>query len=411
MRLGMCLRVRHAAIIGVLVAVHVAGQCGPGGEKPYPPGSTACPSQADGMPTHINNEAPPAPAPLPAPQQASANSNVCAVGPCPPPLLGSVAYTTQSGQDARSGISFSPGEDMFGPFEAGFNSMQDNTLSGLGCSPASKGYLPGGIDTQTANDMLAHACGIQLPRTEGNRYIGLLDECGGHTKEYHFHQHVSCLYAQAGGHSDHVGKGLDNQGIFGIWEDFATKKKPLLDACGGHFGTTPTSGGKVVYHYHVQEKAPFFIGCYGPAKDAATGNSKLVTIAECRALFPTDCGDGDEITITTAAGSFKYDLWCPCFDDAGSNMGGGERAVFSTAGEQLDCDGSCASDFTPVSATGGAAVPSQVQSWVPVVVGVVGVASAMALFCACCQCRSSGSKKRFAEVPDFDEEQERSESS
>ena len=36
--------------------------------------------------------------------------------------------------------------------------------------------------------------------------------------------------------------------------------KPLLDACGGHFGVTPDSGGASVYHYHIQEYAPFSIG-------------------------------------------------------------------------------------------------------------------------------------------------------
>ena len=58
-------------------------------------------------------------------------------------LLGNVGYTTVS----CSGTSFgtrSVGEDIFGPFEAGFSSQQDTILSGLGC-PTGKGYVDGGI--------------------------------------------------------------------------------------------------------------------------------------------------------------------------------------------------------------------------------------------------------------------------
>jgi hypothetical protein len=38
-----------------------------------------------------------------------------------------------------------------------------------------------GIDTQTAEQMIAHQCGVTLPRGAGSNYISLLDECGGHT--------------------------------------------------------------------------------------------------------------------------------------------------------------------------------------------------------------------------------------
>ncbi len=35
--------------------------------------------------------------------------------------------------------------------------------------------------------------------------MSLLDECGGHTREYHFHERLSCLYDGAtGGHSPKV---------------------------------------------------------------------------------------------------------------------------------------------------------------------------------------------------------------
>jgi hypothetical protein len=56
-----------------------------------------------------------------------------------------------------------------------------------------------------------------------------------------------------------------------------TSLLPKLDACGGHFGTTPDSEGAKKYHYHVQTAAPFTIGCFGPAKNEA-GAETLVTL-------------------------------------------------------------------------------------------------------------------------------------
>jgi hypothetical protein len=44
-----------------------------------------------------------------------------------------------------------------------------------------------------------------------------------------------------------------------------------------------------------------------------------VSLKTCRELYD-GCGNGDEVTITTKAGSVKYDLWCPCFDSEGSNV-------------------------------------------------------------------------------------------
>jgi hypothetical protein len=147
-----------------------------------------------------------------------------------------------SGTDEGSGASFSPGENIYGPFEAGFNSAQDNILSRLGCSTGS-GYLPGGIDTLAAESMVAADCGVTLPRYEGGNYISLLDECGGHTNDYHFHERLSCLYEHdgTGGHSTQVGQGSDGQFIYGRFEDEANGVLPELDACGGHFGYTPDS--------------------------------------------------------------------------------------------------------------------------------------------------------------------------
>lgn len=103
-----------------------------------------------------------------------------------------------SGVEKITKLKIKVGENIYGPFEAGFGVQQDRILMGLGCSTGSLGYIDGGIDTRIAEAMVAFQCGIKLPRLEkvNDRYtwISLLDTCGGHTKEYHFHEKLSCLY-------------------------------------------------------------------------------------------------------------------------------------------------------------------------------------------------------------------------
>lgn len=130
--------------------------------------------------------------------------------------------------------------------------------------------------------------------------------------------------AAAEGHSTKVGEAADGNPIYGKWE--STGVKPLLDACGGHWGRTPESPDVDVYHYHVQDSPPFVVGCLGPNDD-----NSLVTVAQCREFY-TGCGDGDAETFETTDGTVEYDLWCPCFDANGSNSGKNikELPVFST---------------------------------------------------------------------------------
>jgi len=241
-------------------------------------------------------------------------------------MLGDVALTIATGTNARTGQDFAVGENIFGPFEAGFGSQQDNILRGLGCNTPSAGYVEGGMDTKLAEQKVAYACGVTLPRVEGGEYISLLDECGGHTREYHFHERMSCLYSLSGTHSAKIGELRNGQFLYGKWEDYSQSQLPLLDACGGHWGRTPESPNVDVYHYHMQENAPFTIGCIGPNDD-----NSLVTVAQCRSFY-TGC-DGDLTTVTTSAGSIQYDLWCPCWDAAGLNTGIDiqELAVFGGA--------------------------------------------------------------------------------
>ena len=67
---------------------------------------------------------------------------------------------------------------------------------------------------------------------------------------------------QATGHSSLIGFAQDGQFIYGQYEA-SPNVEPLLDACSGHFGRTPDSSGQVVYHYHVQPRPPFTVGCFG----------------------------------------------------------------------------------------------------------------------------------------------------
>ena len=107
-----------------------------------------------------------------------------------------------------------------------------------------------------------------------------------------------------------------SHGIYGKWEDYTLKRLPLLDACGAHIGPTPDSASPI-YHYHVQDQAPFTVGCHGPSQ-----NGGLVSVALCRSLYQ-DCDNdgGSGTSITTKTGILKYDRFCPCFDATGSNMG------------------------------------------------------------------------------------------
>lgn len=153
----------------------------------------------------------------------------------------------------------------------------------------------------------------------------MLDECGGHQGDYHFHERLECLYnTTAPGHSTKVGETTGGSSLYGKWENQTTQEPPLLDACGGHIGPVPDESGEP-YHHHVQGNAPFTVGCEGPNDDGT-----LVTVAQCRAFY-TGCGDEDPVQITTNDGVIAYDYWCPCFDAHGNNYGTiTELAVFNT---------------------------------------------------------------------------------
>jgi hypothetical protein len=269
-------------------------------------------------------------------------------GVTPASLLGNVGYTKVDcvGNDFGDRAA---GEDIYGPFEAGFSSQQENILSKLGCA-SGKGYLDGGIDTATAATIVAKDC----VGDTGTLLAGLLDQCGGHTSEYHFHEPQPELCCGAGfdsasGHSAIFGEAMDGKNIYGYYESEGTL--PNLDACGGHWGYTPDSPNAMSYHYHMQSKAPFTIGCYGPNDDGS-----VVTLAQCRAAYGSDC-TADPATYSvqsgtvwpkTATGTTQYRVWCPCFDAMGSNVG--------TVPLPCEADPTAAGCITPGSAAADVAV-------------------------------------------------------
>lgn len=284
----------------------VDAQCGPGGNQPYPPGSTTCPTAGG-----------PAGGGTGGGLMGGGNSAPSSTSPHAVAMLGNVALTFVAGT-TPAGKALPIGTNIYGPFEAGFTSQQNEPLQNEAGCPAAKLPInvPGGVDVELAEQVVAFLCGITLPSGSGASYKGLVDECGGHTMDYHFHMRLSCLFGTESGHSIKVGRLTNNQSLYGKWEVTSNKTVPSLDACGGHFGRTPESPEADVYHYHVQDDPPFTVGCIGP-NDA----NNLVTVAECRSYY-TGC-DGLGVVLTTSSGSVPYDDWCPCYYANGSNVPGG----------------------------------------------------------------------------------------
>ena len=257
-------------------------------------------------------------------------------GPCPGTVCGGgggIDYSVPGLKLApRRGTTgdTNDGNVVFGPFENGFSAVQTSQF--FGCT--NNLVLAGGIDTHEAEQMVHAQAALGLCSV-GN---SILNDCGGHANPFHYHERFTCLYSTdaATQHSTRAATMLDDKGLYGKWEDEANAMLPELDACGGHFGVTPDSNGVIVYHYHVQERAPFSAGCFGPAIDP-DGDEVMVTIATCRAFHSDLCDGADTISLTSYSGTCaagagncpandvftiaSYDPDCPCFDGARSNTG------------------------------------------------------------------------------------------
>lgn len=217
-------------------------------------------------------------------------------------LLGAVGYTTAE-------------KLVYGPFEAGFGSgptatTTRDTRPPYPClsSGTYSGYCPGGMDVGTCEAGLYNSCPSNSVRDEL-----FMDECGGHALPYHHHTDPVCLYdPDATGHSPLVGVMLDGRALYGRNEDTGTQPTDL-DACGGHTGSVPAYADfgidpdTSVYHYHVQLKPPYLLGCFGPVE----------SVAECKTLYASGTRKCDASTENVQLGesySLDYDLFCPCFD-------------------------------------------------------------------------------------------------
>ena len=107
--------------------------------------------------------------------------------PCACGLLGDVGFTSASGTVPGTDTFLDVGENIYGPFEAGFTEQNKDLFLSLGCTEnnVEGAYVVGGIDTHTVVSIINEVCDISLPYTDGEgTYHDLLDQCGGHTTEY-----------------------------------------------------------------------------------------------------------------------------------------------------------------------------------------------------------------------------------
>jgi hypothetical protein len=208
------------------------------------------------------------------------------------------------------------GVSIYGPMDAGFN-------TGSACSNG-LGNCPAGTDVALCESSLEYQCGTGFHST------GMfMSDCGGHATPYHYHCHLKCEYDMMASstHSPLIAVMLDGRGLYGMWEGSGTAPTDL-DACGGHYGPVPatTVGADTypsatnVYHYHVQNVPPFFVGCFGPVS----------SLAQAKALYPscttgaacttkTNCAAGNLYEVCTADGAASYTLDCPVYRHMPSN--------------------------------------------------------------------------------------------
>ena len=241
---------------------------------------------------------------------------------------------------------------IFGPMEAGFTSAQLTSMFRGSCGTAA---LDGGIDTATS-EVRARARPLprKLPASSCSR--GLCDSHRGalpilrrkparlqsialrlsRRDGYLYYKHPRHLrrphlrlplspraellhQRQQRGWPLRPGRSGSRRTL-SLRQVESTGVLPNLDACGGHWGTTPDGYS---YHYHVQTKAPFTIGCYGPNAD-----NSVVTLAQCRAVYSGCSSTAVTYNVQTGTtwpktltGTVSIKLWCPCYDADGSNTG------------------------------------------------------------------------------------------
>lgn len=252
----------------------------------------------------------------------------------------------------RLGLAIRGGENIYNALDAGFT-------AGQACS-VTYGTCDAGTDVYMCEKRLEYLCGTSRLTT-----TMFMDDCGGHAAPYHYHCHMKCENATSAGHSLLVGVLLDGRGLYGAFESAGSVRPTNLDACGGHFGPVPatTVGGVVypaaanVYHYHVQDVAPFTAGCFGPVNNLTHAKSLYST---CSAAPVSYC---------TSAGLYaNYTLDCPVFRHGNETM---NQVTPTTACPA--CSGNCVGEYAAAS-TSPTRTPSAAQDVRP--------AAALAAFCA-----------------------------
>jgi len=229
------------------------------------------------------------------------------------------------------------------PMDAGFTEGQVCTNG--------KGSCPAGTDLKVCAAYLERTCGTINLQTSM-----LLDTCGGHASPYHYHADLECDYnsALSLNHSALIAFGLDGRGLYGKWEGNNTL--PVLDACGGHVGNTPSrtitdSSGQVItipaqsnaYHYHIIAGGPTTISCFGKSNGTTTTSQAKAAYPTCDGVFTRFC---------TSIGQIDYDLDCPIFNQQGT--GATYNLDYFVSPACTNCTGSCPS-------TSGAIAASQVS--------------------------------------------------
>ena len=217
-----------------------------------------------------------------------------------------------------NGYSLRSGELIYSNLDNGFNGAQPVTCNTQ--KTTAIGTCEAGTDVVACEHALEYQCG------SGNvNGIGISD-CGGHATPYHLHAYMACDYdSTSAGHSDLVGVMADGTGLYGKYESTGTYPTDL-DACGGHYGPVPSTDLSLasiagtllaatgfsllfpaittnVYHYHLQDKAPWVPACWGPVADLATAQQLYVTAnTGCTTTTSFCTSDG----LTTG-----YKLRCP----------------------------------------------------------------------------------------------------
>lgn len=301
-------------------------------------------------------------------------SPICVQQTFPAPAY-SAGYPLSAPLRGRIGLVVRTGVSLYNSFDAGF-SMGMACDNGIGSCPA-------GTDVEMCENDLERQCG-----TAHFEKAMFMSDCNGHAVPYHVHMGLGpCEYNAAdyvNQHSPLVGIMLDGRGLYGEFEKNNLHPDDL-DACGGHFGPVPSTvlsdteihngTTKNVYHYHVQNEPPFFIGCYGPVN----------SLSEAKNLYPsckpggttcssyTDCSAGEIYKTCTANGYYEYTLDCPIY----YHMPSGEKFNQPIDNPNcIPCQGNCATGgatATPIPSPSSSVTPSTSPLPIPLVSLTIGL--------------------------------------